>query len=149
MSVLEKQGFDTTHYPVDDSLPDMPIEMGAGTDLPWQAVWRNPEGYDGEGVIIPFRFQEGGYTKQQENDIQMWLAELSEYLGDCVKFVNDTDEKKYSKDYIYVTSKDKDGNYYKGDCWSYIGNQTKYYQMEYQELTLSVLQRKIKLDFLH
>ena len=102
----------------------MPIEMGAGTDLPWQAVWRNPEGYDGEGVIIPFRFQDGGYTKQQENDIQMWLAELSEYLGDCVKFVNDTDEKKYSKDYIYVTSKNKDGNYYKGDCWSYIGNQT-------------------------
>jgi len=141
LSILEQDGFDTTNYPVDDSLPDMPIEMGTGTDLPWQAVWRNPEGYDGDGeVIIPYRFQAGGYTRQQEDDIQMWLAELSEYLGNCVRFINDTNEEKYEKDYIYVVSKDEDGEYYKGDCWSYIGNQTKYYKMDYQELALSVLQ---------
>ena len=111
MSILEQTGFDTTHYPVDDSLPDVPVEMGAGSDLPWQAVWRNPDGYDGDGeVIIPFRFQADAYTRQQEHDIQMWLAELSDYLGGCIKFINDTDEKKYSKDYIYVVSMDDDGN---------------------------------------
>ena len=40
------KGIDTTHYRVDSSLPEIPIEVGAGKDLPWQAVWRNPEGYE-------------------------------------------------------------------------------------------------------
>lgn len=143
LAVLTDNGIDTDNYPVDESLPayEGPIEFGVGVDLPWQAVWRNPSDYNGDGVIIPYRFQPSAYTNRQMADIEGWLAELSEYLGGCVKFVNDTGAKKYTKDYIYVRSMDDSGVYYKGVCNSYIGNITKYYKMENQELKLSVAQR--------
>ena len=138
VSVLSANGIDISNYPVDESLPDIPIEAGVGKDFPWQAVWRNPEGYSGDGVIVPYRFQSGAYTSQQLLDIEAWLDELTDYLGGCVKFINDTSDKKYAKDYIYVRSKDDNGQQYKGVCNSYIGNITKYYKQENQELKLSI-----------
>ena len=43
---LEENGIDTTNYPVDLSLSEVSIEQGVGTDVPWRAVWQNPEGRD-------------------------------------------------------------------------------------------------------
>ena len=143
---------DTNNYPVDESLPAFngPIESGVGVDLPWQAVWRNPADYTGDGgVIIPYRFQSGGYTAQQMADIDAWLAELSGYLGGCVAFIDDTSDKKYATDYIYVRSQDDNGVFYKGICNSFIGNITKFYKMENQELKLSVAQRKSNLNLIN
>ena len=33
------------------------LTRGVNKDLPWKAVWTNPENYDGPGLRIPFRFQ--------------------------------------------------------------------------------------------
>ena len=73
--------------------------------------------YDGQGLIIPYRFQEGAYSDTDRANIEQWGNELSEYLGGCVKFINDTNEKKYSRDYLFVRAIDDDGkwiSYY--DC---------------------------------
>ena len=138
---LEENGIDTTNYPVDLSLSEVSIEKGVGTDVPWRAVWQNPEGYSGSGLIIPYRFQkQGAFSTTQEKDIEAWLDELSGYLDGCVSFVNDTNDKKYSKDYIYIRNIDDNGNRLKGVCNSYIGNITKFYKMNSQDLNLSVAQ---------
>ena len=66
LAYLEEHGIDTTHYRVDDSLPLLPVEKGANNDLPWKAVWTNPEGFDESHLRIPFRFQPNAFTSQQE-----------------------------------------------------------------------------------
>ena len=134
-----------------------PTLSGAGQDLPYQAVWRNPKGYNGDGLIIPFRFQKGAFTDQQEADITNWINELSGYLNSCIRFVDDTRDKKYSKDYIFVRAYDENGNWLKGDCSSNVGNITKYYKREYQMLTLSIPQggghciwkKTVQHEFMH
>ena len=61
--------------------------------------------------MIPYRFQQqGAFNATQEKDIEAWLDELSGYLDGCVSFVNDTSNKKYSKDYIYIRNIDDNGN---------------------------------------
>ena len=66
LAYLEEHGIDTTYYRVDDSLPLLPVEKGANNDLPWKAVWTNPEGFDESHLRIPFRFQPNAFTSQQE-----------------------------------------------------------------------------------
>ena len=155
---LEEGGFDTSNY-----------EKGVSADVPWRAVWQNPDGYSGSDLIIPYRFQQqGAYTSTQEKDIEDWLNELSTYMNGCVSFVNDTKDKKYSKDYIYIRNIDDNGNrlkdpfqgfsflYWtfletrkKGVCNSNIGNITKYYKRDKQDLNLSVSQPDYKGHCIH
>ena len=66
LAYLEEHGIDTSNYRVDDSLPLLPVEKGANNDLPWKAVWTNPEGFDESHLRIPFRFQPNAFTTEQE-----------------------------------------------------------------------------------
>jgi len=83
-----------------------------------------------------FKFSVEKGISQQEKDIVTWLDELSGYLNGCIEFFNDVDEI-YSKDYIYVRSINDDGTATLGECWSYVGQITKFYNMESQDLNLS------------
>ena len=94
--------------------------------LEFQKRWTQAHGFAGPHLRIPFRFIETPYnfSPQQEAHIRdNALAEITELLGGCIEFYDDTDTKIYTDKYIVIRHKN-DNLDYEG-CGSAMGMVTE------------------------
>ena len=76
--------------------------------------WKNPEGYTGSNLRIPYRFADGQFDATQEETIRSAMNEMSDLVLKCIEFYDDTDTQLYSKGYIRIQSSS-------GGCWAQAG----------------------------
>jgi len=87
--------------------------------------WTQAHGFAGPHLRIPFRFIEEpfGFTETQEAHIRDGaLAEITNELGGCIEFYDDTKTKIYNNKYIVFRQWSSQGKFiYDGGCSSAMG----------------------------
>ena len=102
--------------------------------LPFQPRWTQAHGFAGPHLRIPFRFINAphGFSEAQEAHIRdSALAEITEQLGGCIEFYDDTKTKLYNDKYILFCHKKDNGE--DEECSSALGMVTEAFGIQNDE----------------
>ena len=91
----------------------------------FQKRWTQAIGFTGSQLRIPFRFIEAPYhfSTFDEGLIKSAMSQISEELGGCIEFYDDTSTKLYHDKYIQIRHKNNAGEY--EGCGSAMGMVTE------------------------